>query len=564
MPTAASDVKPGPHKETPKDTVISVLIAFIMAFVFRAFVVEAYIIPTGSMAPTLHGAHMRFQSAQTGYNWAVTPWEFDDAPMQNAPTALQGLRSGGIKVHDPMSGQTLQAPSVPRRAGDRILVLKYLYGIQSPTRYDAVVFKNPTDPSMNYIKRLIGLPGEQVAIVDGDVFTRTGAPGLMGREWEAPGWVIQRKPHDVQRALWQPVYDTIYTPADLQLGGPGAGAFSQPWKGKGWTSDSRGVFTSGTPGEPLEYDTTATFYQDSWFGAMMRGLEDWYAYNERVGVNPHRAKVGDVRVRVGVRPDGPVDDAFEFVTVLRTRGHEFRGIIKGQTARVEFRQAPEPGSSTDTPWTELARGSATLTPGKVTPVEFWHYDQTVELWVGGKLATKGGSDGHYNWTPAERVRNQTGQSLEDNLAQAMNPHPLGNQAAYRQAQVQITCSRPVTLARIGLDRDVHYQSHAQFTPSGISNRGLGTLPERTLTLLKGQYFCLGDNSPASLDGRYWGAPEAWVSLLMRSRGMDLAHQDGVVAHDLLLGKAFFVYFPSPTGTGITWWVPDFGRLRFIR
>ncbi len=567
MPTAANDSKAPPHKETPKDTVISVLIAFIMAFVFRAFVVEAYIIPTGSMAPTLHGAHMRFQSPQTGYNWAVTPWEFDDFPSQNYPTAVQGLRSGGITVHDPMSGQTIESATKPRRAGDRILVLKYLYGIQSPTRYDAVVFKNPTDPSMNYIKRLIGLPGEQVAIVDGDVFTRVGEPAPAARLWEAPGWAIQRKPHDVQRALWQPVYDTLYTPADLQTGGPGMGAFSQPWKGKGWTSDARGVFTSGTPGEPLEYDTTATFYQDlnSRYPMAMRGLEDWYAYNERVGVNPHRARVGDVRMRVGVRPDGPVDEAFEFVTVLRTRGHEFRGVIKGQTARVEYRAAPDPGGSGDTPWTELARGNVTLTPGKVTPVEFWHYDQTVELWVDGRLATRGGSEGKYDWTPVERVRNHTRQTLEDNLAQAASPHPLGNQTAYWQAQVQIRCSRPVTLTRIGLDRDVHYQSSVQQTSmSGPVLTGLGTLPSRPLTLLKDQYFCLGDNSPASLDGRYWGMPEAWVSFLMRARGMDKAHQEGVVAHDLLLGKAFFVYFPSPTGTGITWWVPDFGRLRFIR
>lgn len=54
-----------------------------------------------------------------------------------------------------------------RRMGDRILVLKSLYPFIAPKRFDVVVFKNPTDPtgrSANYIKRLIGLPNEQVLL----------------------------------------------------------------------------------------------------------------------------------------------------------------------------------------------------------------------------------------------------------------------------------------------------------------------------------------------------------------------------------------------------------------
>ncbi len=570
MPTSATESRPAPHKETPKDTVISVLIAFIMAFVFRAFVVEAYIIPTGSMAPTLNGAHMRFQSAQTGFNWAVTPWEFDDA-TQNAPTAIQGLRSGGITVHDPMSGQTIYTPQVPRRAGDRILVLKYLYGVQSPARYDAVVFKNPTDPSVNYIKRLIGLPGEQVALIDGDVFTRQSSPLPPGDEWSAPGWAIQRKPHDVQRALWLPVFDTLYTPADLSLGGPGgpggagAGPFTQPWKGKGWTSDARGVFTSGSPGVPLEYDTSETFISARGIGRLARQLIDYYPYNEHPRALRHDAKVSDLRVRVGVIPEGPIDDSFEFVAMVRARSHEFRGVIRGSSARVEFRPMPEPGTGVEPAWTELASGTVALKPGRVTAIELWHFDQTVELWADGALVTRGGTEGRYDWSPLDRVKYATGQTLADNLAQATPPqHSLANHAAYRSAAVQLSCSRRVTLTRIGLDRDVHYQSWASQAPNGLSTVGLATLPGRVPTLLKDQYFCLGDNSPASSDGRYWGLPEAWVSFLMRSHGMSLAHQEGVVPHDLMLGKAFFVYFPAPAGSGWAWWIPDFGRLRFIR
>src|SRR5438046_5450724 len=52
-----------------KDTIESILVAFILAFIFRAFVVEAFVIPTGSMAPTLLGAHMRCRCPDCGYSF---------------------------------------------------------------------------------------------------------------------------------------------------------------------------------------------------------------------------------------------------------------------------------------------------------------------------------------------------------------------------------------------------------------------------------------------------------------------------------------------------------------
>jgi hypothetical protein len=68
-----------------------------------------------------------------------------------------------------------------------------------------IVFKNPEDPTQNYITRLIGLPGEEIALVDGDVFVRTGGvpAGQADRNlWSQDGWKIARKPRVVQRATW--------------------------------------------------------------------------------------------------------------------------------------------------------------------------------------------------------------------------------------------------------------------------------------------------------------------------------------------------------------------------
>jgi len=54
-----------------KETLESIIVAFILAFIFRCFVVEAFVIPTGSMAPTLLGAHTRHQCPECGYKFDV-------------------------------------------------------------------------------------------------------------------------------------------------------------------------------------------------------------------------------------------------------------------------------------------------------------------------------------------------------------------------------------------------------------------------------------------------------------------------------------------------------------
>ncbi|MCI0380600.1 MAG: S26 family signal peptidase, partial [Gemmataceae bacterium] len=62
-------------------------------------------------------------------------------------------------------------------SGDRVLVAKYLYEtkIAQPQRFEVVVFKYPDQPlekgtPKNYIKRLLGLPGEILAIFFGRLF----------------------------------------------------------------------------------------------------------------------------------------------------------------------------------------------------------------------------------------------------------------------------------------------------------------------------------------------------------------------------------------------------------
>ena len=78
--------------------------------------------------------------------------------------------------------------------------------LSSPQRWDVFVFKYPLGARMNYIKRLIGLPGETVLIREGDIFVTSDGK---------PDWEIARKPPHKIQAMKQLVHNTEHQPADL-------------------------------------------------------------------------------------------------------------------------------------------------------------------------------------------------------------------------------------------------------------------------------------------------------------------------------------------------------------
>ncbi len=110
----------------------SILPVLVLVFLLRAFVAEPFRIPSGSMLPTL---------------------ELKDFILVNKYT--YGLR-------------------LP-------IINKKVVEINQPERGDIVVFRFPPDPSQNYIKRLIGLPGDEIEYRNKQLFVN-GAEVSMDQE----------------------------------------------------------------------------------------------------------------------------------------------------------------------------------------------------------------------------------------------------------------------------------------------------------------------------------------------------------------------------------------------
>lgn len=70
-----------------------------------------------------------------------------------------------VAHHTSVEGSSME-PSL--MDGDQIIVENISYHFQKPERFDVIIF--PNREGINYIKRIIGLPGERVRIADGNIY----------------------------------------------------------------------------------------------------------------------------------------------------------------------------------------------------------------------------------------------------------------------------------------------------------------------------------------------------------------------------------------------------------
>ena len=121
--------------------------ALTLTLVFIVFEMQAYTIPTGSMADTLRGAHFRLRCSECGYRYE---YGF-------LPTKYGKARNTTVGENVPIRPSQPRCPScgfylkmdqwLPVMKGDRIFVLKCIYQFFKPERWDVVVFKDPHDPA---------------------------------------------------------------------------------------------------------------------------------------------------------------------------------------------------------------------------------------------------------------------------------------------------------------------------------------------------------------------------------------------------------------------------------
>tara|TARA_R110002049_G_scaffold27321_2_gene94190 strand:+ start:370883 stop:372916 length:2034 start_codon:yes stop_codon:yes gene_type:complete len=198
-----------------RETIEAFVVAFILALLFRAFIAEAFVIPTGSMAPTLMGAHKDISCDRCGKAFRTgASLERRGADMEHTVVGSICPNCRHVNSLD-LAGNVNHATF----SGDRILVSKFAYTLADPERWDVIVFKFPGNPKQNYIKRLVGLPNETLTIRHGDVYVRP-----TGSEEQD---TIVRKPPETLLAMRHHVYDTAHqSTALINAGYP---ARWQPW-----------------------------------------------------------------------------------------------------------------------------------------------------------------------------------------------------------------------------------------------------------------------------------------------------------------------------------------------
>jgi signal peptidase I len=413
--------------------------AFALAFVFRAFVMEAFRIPTGSMAETLMGAHYAMRCTECGYKYNYGQNIY--LPMRSrGPTRQEYSRCPSCGYHQVTAGD--MAPS----SGDRILVLKCIYQFMEPKQFDVVVFKNPLDPTENYIKRLVGRPGETVEIIDGDVY-------INGQ--------ISRKPPKVQEELWMPVYDNDYQPARPEEPAFNGHKWRQPfWNPEGtkWKVNEANPTLFVLNGDPNE---TSTLVYDTTRGNEFKAT---YAYDELFDYK-NMPYASDLMIRFEADPCG----AEGFVGAsLSKYGIQYRGEVTFAGQMTIKRVAGDKE--------EVLATEAVISPevNSHKMFKFANVDHQLVLEYGKQKLVK-----------------DLGRGPQDAGARTINIEP----------KAMILGGGDVTISHIALFRDIHYTG---FNPS---NNSQGRATEgNPLKLEADQFFMLGDNSPRSEDGRWWARP----------------------------------------------------------
>jgi signal peptidase I len=462
------------------------LVAFILALVFQGFAVQAFQIPTGSMAETLRGAHHPFRCFRCGFKFDMGKDSYSyDRPQCPNCSYNQPPHAVG-----------------PANNGDRIFVLKSIYQFFEPKRWDVVVFKNPTNPRDNYIKRLIGLPGETIQLINGDVY-------IDGR--------IVRKPLNVQNELWMPIFVQDYQPLaarenfDRQIT-QGDDRHNQPWEPP-FVNESESAWDI-TPTRYILNDTSVdSIHTLAFQTGNPHEFKAAYAYNN-ISAYSYLPVCSDLMITFYARaqsPDGTVGASLEKFGVLYSAQVNFNGTLV-------FTRTVD-GVTTTLGYPMLTGG---IQPGTFQKFEFANVDQQLVLRWGDKRFAY------------DLARDPVFQAV-DKIDQ---PIPA----------VKIFAAGPTDIRHVGLYRDIYYQGEGEAIRATVN---------KPFALVDDQFFVCGDNANNSSDGRLWSVEG------IGNNGT--TYRQGIVPREYMMGKAVMVYWSQafkPTEK-LPPMLPNLGNIKVI-
>jgi signal peptidase I len=547
-PMTAGTKAPNPRNgksRSGRESIESFVIVFV-SFLIWSLEAEGFVIPTGSMAPTLMGRHKEIVCPQCGHTFKVNA---DREVESSGRAASTGRRvEWGTCENCRFQANVSDAPSF---SGDRIYVIKE--GLSLPflapsmegrlKRWEVAVFKLPEEPEVRYIKRLVGMPDEVIRVDGGDVWVQ---PLDRSSQFER-----LRRPLEHQQAMQMMVYDDQHRAAALSSDRRWlrwAGATSS-----GWTQPVSGTYSldqKSSDWDQLQYHHVVP--SPAQWGAVLaneplsvdptsRLITDYYSYNTDLSSDDQGHPRG--AARSWFQPHWVGD----LTLSLRLTTHDRAGLFRIELIKAGVSNRCE---------IDLGSGQArlfhgTLPLGEPVPTEingagtydlvFANVDGRLTLWVNGRLPF------------------DTGMTYDSRV------DPQGPTAADLEPARMAGRLAAVTVDRLVLKRDLYYtlepaesdyshleslarvESSALFELLSDPTRfpSLVRYPPRDYPIGPGHYLMLGDNSPWSRDGRAWSTSDQ-LNPDHPGQGWDSSgRQSWEVPESLLIGKAFCVYWPHP-------------------
>jgi signal peptidase I len=541
--------QPVQHSDSVREVVETIVFVVVLVLLLKSFAAEAFVIPTGSMAETLLGYQKEVTCPDCGIKFPINCSQEVDPSEGARPTPVFACVCPNCRqhIHFPNAPlgfgdnnkESIEIKDPGPNSGDRVLVAKFVYDLfnKDPDRLDVVVFKYPggndfphsgphrNHVPMNYIKRLIGLPGETIAICGGDLYFLIPDKGpryddyeqaklnpeLMATLWKKENMhiddavdlfrkgqfqIIRKDPENIL-AMMRLVFDNDHPSKSDPTS-------TDRWKVAegGWTTATDRVFRSdGSSLAWLRYHHMLREYPDK--KALITDMMGYNTYQSN-GHSPLSGDnwVGDLILECEAVIDSPQGD----LTLELSRGVDrFQAKWDLSTGTCTLLRITDKGEQ------KLESKATAMKKKGAYRLRFANVDQRLVVWVDGDLPFDNG----VTYAPPEDLGPRKRNDID-------KPASIGVRDA------------AVSIRKLKLFRDTYYTvggakqglPHEQdvhgFEPTDQSTwRDLSSPPFVTLYVQPDHFLCMGDNSPESSDGRSWGA----------------------VPRRLLLGRALLVYYP---------------------